>query len=233
MEKTPVVNLQYKYGCTVDEVMPLARQIQQTGSEFYGLCLHIGSQCVYYENYVHAIEAARNLISELDRAGLNVSLLDIGGGFPAQYTAPVPEIDEFCRPIAKALDDHIRPGIRIVSEPGRYISATPVTLVCSIIGKAVRDERVWYYLDDGLYSTFSGQVYDNCSYPIIMQKTGVTRQSVLAGPTCDSFDVMYDGIEMPEHNVGDRIMFGCTGAYCAVSGSNFNALKRPEYMVVD
>ena len=57
--------------------------------------------------------------------------------------------------------------------------------------------------------------------------------SVLAGPTCDSFDVMYDGLMIPEHEVGDRIMFAATGAYCAVSGSDFNRLSRPEYTVID
>ncbi|HWR83208.1 MAG TPA: hypothetical protein VN285_07890, partial [Candidatus Deferrimicrobium sp.] len=75
---TAVVNLQYKYGCTVEEVLPLARQVEQAGHEFYGLCFHIGSQCIYSENYVKAIEAAHRLINALDMAGLDTRLLDIG-----------------------------------------------------------------------------------------------------------------------------------------------------------
>ena len=228
-----VVNLQYKFGCPIEDVLELARQIQQAGHEFYGLCFHIGSQCIYAENYVKTIKAAHELINRLDMAGFNTRMLDIGGGFPVQYTEPVLPIDEFCAPIRAALDQHIRPGIKVVSEPGRFIAATPVTLICSVIGKAYRDGKIWYYLDDGLYSTFSGIVFDQCQYPVVTNKNGKEKLSVLAGPTCDSFDVMYDGLMIPEHEVGDKMMFMSTGAYCAVSGSNFNALRRPDYLVID
>ena len=227
-----VVNLQYKFGCSVDEVLPLARLIRQAGHDFYGLCFHIGSQCVFSDNYVKAIKAAHDLIHHLDLDGFDTRLLDIGGGFPVEYVAPIPSIDDFCAPIRKALDKHIRPGIRIVSEPGRFIAASPVTLVCSVVGRSVRDGKIWYYLDDGLYSTFSGILFDHCQYPVITNRDGEEHLSVLAGPTCDSFDVMYDGLMIPMHEVGDRIMFPLTGAYCAVSGSNFNALKRPNYEIV-
>ncbi|MCK4607654.1 MAG: type III PLP-dependent enzyme [candidate division Zixibacteria bacterium] len=228
-----VVNLQYKFGCTAGEVLPLARQVEQSGHEFYGLCFHVGSQCIYPENYVKAIQTSHELIHALETAGLNVRVLDIGGGFPVAYVEPVPAIDNFCAPIAQALDRDIRPGIRVVSEPGRFIAATSVTLICSVVGKALRDGKIWYYLDDGLYSTFSGIVYDHCQYPVVTAKEGAGRLSVLAGPTCDSFDVMYDGLMIPEHEVGDRMAFMATGAYCAVSGSGFNALRRAEYTVVE
>lgn len=230
---TAVVNLQYKFGCTVDDVLDLARAIEATGHEFYGLCFHIGSQCTFADNYVKAIEHAHELINQLDLAGLDTRLLDIGGGFPVEYVEPIPEIDEFCAPIRAALDEHIRPGIKVISEPGRFIAASPVTLVTTVIGKAERDGKMWYYLDDGLYSTFSGILYDHCQYPVITNKVGEPQLSVLSGPTCDSFDVMYDGLMIPEHEVGDRIMFPATGAYCSVSGSNFNALRRPKYQIVD
>lgn len=230
---TAVVNLQYKFGCDTSKVLPLAKAVRDAGHEFYGLCFHIGSQCVYPQNYVKAIKTARRLIHKLDLTGLNTRLLDIGGGFPVEYAEPVPSIEEFCAPIAKALDEEIRPGIAVVSEPGRYIAASPTTLICTVVGKALRDGKVWYYLDDGLYSTFSGILYDHCQYPVVTMTDGAHRLSVLAGPTCDSFDVMYDGLMIPNHSVGDKIMFLSTGAYCSVSGSNFNALKRPEYYLID
>ena len=230
---TAVVNLQYKFGCQTDDVLTLAEKIKESGHEFYGLCFHIGSQCTYSENYVKAIEIAHELINQLDSHGFNTSFLDIGGGFPVEYTEPILPIDEFCQPIAEALEAHIRPGIQVISEPGRYISASPVTLICSIIGKAERDGKMWYYLDDGLYSTFSGIVFDHCQYPVVSNITGEHKLSVLAGPTCDSFDVMYDGLMIPEHSIGDKLLFTSTGAYCEVSGSNFNSLRRPEYLVID
>lgn len=228
-----VVNLQYKFGCQPSEVLAFAELIKKSGHEYYGLCFHIGSQCTFSENYVKAITVAHELINNLDLAGYNTRILDIGGGFPVEYVEPVLAIDEFCKPIANALEKHIRPGINVISEPGRYIAATPVTLICSIIGKSSRDGKIWYYLDDGLYSTFSGILYDQCQYPVVCNREGDKKLSVLAGPTCDSFDVMYDGLMIPEHNIGDKLMFTSTGAYCEVSGSNFNALTRPDYMVID
>ncbi len=233
LEKAAVVNLQYKFGCNVKEVLPLAQMIQDAGHEFYGLSFHIGSQCIYVENYLKAIDGAKKLIAQLDQAGFNMRVLDIGGGFPVQYLDPVPSIEEFCEPITKALDKKIRPGIKVICEPGRFISASPVTLVCSVIGKAFRDGKVWYYLDDGLYSSFSGILYDHCVYPVVADREGDEKLSVLSGPTCDSFDVMYDGLMIPEHNIGDMFVFPCTGAYCSVSGSNFNSLRRAEYKVID
>ena len=232
-DSNAVVNLQYKYGCTTREVLPLAEQIRDTGHEYYGLCFHIGSQCIYSENYVKAIRTARRLINKLEDNGLNTKMLDIGGGFPIEYNEPVPEIEEFCKPINNALDKHIRQDIKVICEPGRYIVGNACILACSVIGKAIRNDRVWYYLDDGLYSTFSGQLYDHCHYPIWSEKVGKNHLSVLAGPTCDSFDVMYDGVMLAEHEVNDRILFGGTGAYCSVSGSNFNGLKRPDYILID
>ncbi len=228
-----VVNLQYKFGCSVDSVLPLAQMIEAAGHEYYGLCFHIGSQCVYAENYVKAIKAAHGLITTLNAAGLKTRVLDIGGGFPVQYVEPIPGIEDFCRPINSALNKLVPPDIKVLCEPGRFISASPVTLVCSILGKAERDGKVWYYLDDGLYSTFSGIVFDHCQYPVVTDKPGDGRLSVLAGPTCDSFDVMYDGLMIPEHSIGDVIVFPLTGAYCAVSGSDFNSLRRPEYVILD
>jgi ornithine decarboxylase len=121
----------------------------------------------------------------------------------------------------------------VISEPGRYIAASPVVLMTEVIGKALRDGKIWYYLDDGLYSSFSGMLFDHCQYPVISTRDGEPQLSVLSGPTCDSFDVMYDGLMMAEHEVGDKIMFTSTGAYCSVSGSSFNQLKRAEYVVID
>lgn len=228
-----VVNLQYKFGIQTKYVLELARKIKEAGHEYYGLCFHIGSQCIYVENYVKAIKAAYKLINQLDLAGFDTKVLDIGGGFPVEYVEPLPAIEDFCKPINKALNDHIRPGIKVVAEPGRFIAASPVTLISSIVGKSLRDGKIWYYLDDGLYSTFSGIVFDHCQYPVVSVKEGNEKLSVLAGPTCDSFDVMYDGLMIPEHNIGDKLMFTATGAYCSASGSNFNALKMAEYKIID
>lgn len=228
-----VVNLQYKFGCSMEQVVPLAQMIRETGHEYFGLCFHIGSQCIFAENYVLAITAASELIAGLRELDLHTRMLDIGGGFPVPYVEPIPDIEEFCTPIRESLRSCIPEDVRVVCEPGRFLSASSTTLVCSVLGKAERDGKMWYYLDDGLYSTFSGIVFDHCQYPVVTNQSGEGLLSVLAGPTCDSFDVMYDGLMIPEHAIGDIMVFPMTGAYCVVSGSDFNSLKRPDCLIVD
>lgn len=227
-----VVDLQYKFGCTSEMVLELARLVREAGHDVHGLCCHLGSQCVYSDNYVQTIKAGAELIKQLKENGFDIKLFDIGGGFPVEYVEPVPDINDFCEPINEALDQYLDQSIKVICEPGRFISASSSTLICSVIGKAERDGKIWYYLDDGLYSTFSGIVFDHCQYPVVTSVPGEHKLSVLAGPTCDSFDVMYDGLMVTEQNVGDRIVFPMTGAYCAVSGSDFNSLKRPQYKTI-
>jgi ornithine decarboxylase len=233
INKKAVVNLSYKFGCAPEEVIPLAEKIREYGLEYHGLAFHVGSQCATNEAYLEAIDIASSLILELKNRGLATALLDIGGGFPVPYTEQTPSIEDFCRPISEKLSEKIDPSIKIACEPGRYISATAVNLVTSVIGKSLRSGRRWYYLDDGLYGSFSGRLYDHCKYQILTNRNTTWKRSVLAGPTCDSFDVIYRDIILPPLNVGDFLVFPAMGAYCAVSSSSFNCLRKAEYIVVD
>ena len=119
-----VVDLSYKFGCLPQDVIPLAEKIKSYGLDYYGLAFHVGSQCPDNGVYLEAINISRELINELSTKGFTTSLLDIGGGFPVPYTEEVPSIEDFCKPIRKALDDNIDPQLTIACEPGRFISAT-------------------------------------------------------------------------------------------------------------
>jgi ornithine decarboxylase len=228
-----VVNLSYKFGCTIDEAYRLARTIRDKGLDFYGLTFHSGSQCLSPDVYVGTIRTASNLIERLDRDGFDTRMLDIGGGFPVPYTEKVTPIEKFCRPIAAALTERIDPAIEVICEPGRYISATAVTLAASVIGKSIRSGRPWYFLDDGVYGSFSGRVYDHCKYSILTNRNTTWKRSVLAGPTCDSFDVIYRDIILPPLEIGDILLFPAMGAYSSVSASAFNSLRKAEYVVIE
>jgi ornithine decarboxylase len=92
-------------------------------------------------------------------------VLDIGGGFPVDYLTPVMPIEEFCAPIRAALEA-IDPSVRVIAEPGRFIAGPAAIAVASVMGRALRDGRWWYYLDDGLYGSYSGQLYDHTKYPL-------------------------------------------------------------------
>ena len=207
-----VVNLSYKFGCEPAEVPILADKMRKSGIALCGLTFHVGSQCTSPEIYLRAIDTAAALIDRLNDLGFNIDLLDIGGGFPVAYTDKLPPIREFCRPIRKALVELVDPRIAIACEPGRYISASAVTLVTSVIGKSRRSNRNWYFLDDGLYGSFSGRLYDHCWYQILTNRNTVWKRSVLAGPTCDSFDIIYKDALLPPLEVGDILMFPSMGA---------------------
>jgi ornithine decarboxylase len=232
-ESDAVVNLSFKFGCEPDEVLCLAEKIKSLGIEYYGLTFHVGSQCINNKGYIGAIKAASGIIRQLSDYGFKTKLLDIGGGFPVTYTDSVPSIDEFCRPINDALKENIDTGISLACEPGRFISASAATLAASVIGKSIRSGRPWYFLDDGLYGSFSGRLYDHCQYQVLTNRNTTWKHSVLAGPTCDSFDVVYKDVILPPLEVNDILLFPAMGAYCSVSASSFNCLKGAEYIVVD
>jgi len=232
-DDSAVVNLSYKFGCTADEISGLAIRMRELGIPYHGLAFHVGSQCIGNRAYVTAIKTAAEQIRKLKIMGFTTELLDIGGGFPVPYTEAVPSINKFCEPIGKTLHKYIEPSIAVACEPGRFISATAVTLIASVIGKSIRSGKTWYFLDDGLYGSFSGRLYDHCSYQTLTNRNTTWKRSVLAGPTCDSFDVIYKDILLPPLDIGNILMFPAMGAYCSVSASSFNCLRRAEYVIID
>jgi len=227
------VNLSYKFGAEVNDIPAMLDRIIELGLTFRGFCFHVGSQCPDPRQYVRAIKTARNLIDLAATKGLRTEILDIGGGFPIRYMRDIPSIDDFGRAISGALKETIDPAIRIICEPGRFISGESMTLFASVIGKSVRDGVKWYYIDDGLYGSFSGRLFDGCSYQILTNRNTKWEKAVLAGPTCDSFDVVYKDCLMPPLEIGDVLMFPAMGAYCSVSASDFNGLNRARVITVD
>ena len=155
---------------------------------------------------MEAIEACSALLRQAAAEGLGLEVLDIGGGFPVAYQGEALDIEAFCAPIRAALADTPE-GIRLLAEPGRFISAPAMTSIASVMGKAERFGRTWYYLDDGLYGSYSGQLFDHVTYPkMAPYAQGELHPSVLAGPTCDSIDVIAEDILLPELEVGDLVV---------------------------
>ncbi|MEZ5360026.1 MAG: type III PLP-dependent enzyme [Candidatus Zixiibacteriota bacterium] len=228
-----VVNLSYKFGADEKDIPAILDRIVELGIPFRGFCFHVGSQCTSAFQYVNAIATAAELIRLTASKGLTTDIIDIGGGFPIEYTEGIPTIEEIGGVITEALREHIPSGIRIISEPGRFISGESATLFSSVIGKAVRDGINWYYIDDGVYGSFSGRLFDHCSYQIITNRNTKWEKAVLAGPTCDSFDVIYDECLLPPLEIDDILMFPAMGAYCSVSSTEFNGLKQARIIAVD
>jgi ornithine decarboxylase len=228
-----VCDLSRKFGCAPAAVPGLLELAADLGIKVEGLSFHVGSQARDSGMHVEAVGVCGDLLRDAARAGHGLTTLDIGGGFPAGGPAGHLPIDAYCAPIVAALGT-LEPGVRIIAEPGRFIAAPAAIAVSSVMGRALRDGRWWYYLDDGLYGTYSGQMYDHASYCIdTLIAHGETHRSVLAGPTCDSIDVIAEDIDLPKLGVGDLIVGRDMGAYTWASASDFNFFPRATVLALD
>ena len=233
-DPTAVVDLSRKFGCEPAAVPPLLGLARELGVKVRGFSFHVGSQVAEPKKYVEAIGVCAELIAQARAAGHgDLDLLDIGGGFPIAYGGEVPPIREFCRPIRAALKTLPR-GVRVIAEPGRFIAGPAGTAVASVVGRAQREGRWWYYLDDGMYGSYNGQLYDHARYPIeVPRRKGAVHPSVLAGPTCDSIDVVREDIPLPELQIGDLVVGRMMGAYTACSASDFNFIPRAQIVALN
>jgi ornithine decarboxylase len=228
-----IVDLSRKFGCDPEAVADLYRLAAELRIEVDGLSFHTGSQNADSKMMVRAIEVCRELLESAPQAGHAANTLDIGGGFPVDYLQRAMPIEEFCAPINAALRK--LPGtVRVIAEPGRYIAAPSAIAVSSVMGRALRDGRWWYYLDDGLYSSYSGQMYDHSIFPVeALLNGGEKFPSVLAGPTCDSIDVIREKLELPKLDMGDLVVGRVMGAYTWASASEFNFFPRATVLALD
>jgi ornithine decarboxylase len=228
-----VCDLSKKFGCAPESVAALLELAADLRIKVDGLSFHVGSQSAGSAMHVHAITVCRDLMRDAAQSGHELAMLDIGGGFPVDYLQRSLPIEEFCAPISAALRT-LSAGVRVIAEPGRYIAAPAAVAVSSVMGRAQRDGRWWYYLDDGLYGSYSGQIYDHATYPIdALVPPGETYPSVLAGPTCDSIDVINENLALPKLEVGDLIVGRAMGAYTWASASDFNFFPRATVLALD
>ncbi len=232
--KQAVVDLSRKFGCALEELPLMTDMAKQHGIDVVGLSFHVGSQSLSPMTQANAIRSSAAAMKTMN--SVNWKFLDIGGSFPVSYQEAVLPIDDFCIPIMEALSE-LPEGIEVFAEPGRFISGPAMIEVVSIVGKAKRSAKTWYYLDDGVYGGFSGQMFDHANYPLAPLKpfdaTGEFLPSVLAGPTCDSIDVVAEDIELPEMEIGDILIGKRMGAYTIVSATEFNNYPKPKVVVVE
>jgi ornithine decarboxylase len=229
-----VCDLSRKFGCDPEDAIALARLAASLGVDLQGFSFHVGSQAPDPLKHVEAIEVCRQLLATARRERLGtLDTLDIGGGFPIDYTKRAVDIRRFCGPIRTALAK-LPKRVRVIAEPGRYIAGPSAIGVSTVMGRAQREGHWWYYLDDGLYGSYSGQLYDHSRYPVESLRQGEpSLPSVLAGPTCDSIDVIAENLMLPELKAGDLIVGRAMGAYTWASASEFNFFPKATVVAVN
>ncbi len=229
-----VCDLSRKFGCDPEDAIALARSAASLGIDVRGFSFHVGSQTADALKHVEAIEACRKLLAAARRERLGrLDMLDIGGGFPIDYLQRALDIREFCAPIRAAMS-RLPARVRVLAEPGRFIAGPAAIGVATVMGRARREGHWWYYLDDGLYGSYSGQLYDHARYPVESLRDGEPRMpSVLAGPTCDSIDVIAENLMLPQLKAGDLIVGRAMGAYTWASASEFNFFPKATVVAVN
>jgi ornithine decarboxylase len=232
--------LSRKFGAEADVARSLLVRARQLGLRPYGLTFHVGSQCPAPSAWPLAIASAGRLMQQLTEDGIRLQMLDLGGGFPACYGPPVPEIEDYGTTIRGALDTLLpyRPD-HLVLEPGRHLVAEAAVLVTTVICREQRAGEEWLYLDVGVYNGLmeTQQMRQAWVYPILTERwrepTAPTLPYTVAGPTCDSADTMFIGMQLPaDLDIGDQLYIGTAGAYTIGYASNFNGFPVPHVVVV-
>jgi ornithine decarboxylase len=228
-----MVELSSKFGASPGEAVDLIEAAFKFGLVVEGISFHVGSQCTNFENYVQALNICASLFKEAEARDHPIKILDIGGGFPVQYTSDVRPFEELVNKINAEIGMLFPKNIQIIAEPGRFIAATACTLIAKIIGKAVRDGKTCYYLDDGVYHTFSGIVFDHCRYPLKSFKEGKKKVCATFGPTCDAFDTISLSESLPELEIHDLLYAENIGAYSIASSTHFNGFLPAKVVYVN
>lgn len=225
-----LVDLNKKFGAHPDDVMHLLNEARRQGLDVAGLCFHVGSQSPSPDAYIAALKICRGLFDEAQAAGFNMHILDIGGGFPIQTITESIDMMEMLQVIREAVMQYF-PDTEIWAEPGRFMCGTVANLITSVIGTQQRDGKQWYFLDDGLYGTFSGVIFDHWDFELETFKSGDQIPAIFAGPSCDSLDIMfYDKLTTPL-KLGDLLLVPNCGAYTSASATVFNGFAKTPIII--
>jgi len=218
-----MVELSSKFGAEPGEAVDLIEAAEKEGIAVEGLSFHVGSQTTNFQNFVQALNLAADIFKEAKLRGFHtMNQLDIGGGFPAPYDDIVQPLHKLAHILNTEIDRLFDPEIAILAEPGRFLVATACTSVAEVIGKAQRDGRRCYYINDGVYHTYSGILFDHCIYPVKAFKQGPTQLCAVFGPTCDALDTISLAEELPDLDLGDLVYSENIGAYSHASSTSFN-----------
>jgi len=170
---------------------------------------------------------------EAESRGREIKILDIGGGFPAPYNEHVKPFSALAEKINAEIDRLFPRDIQILAEPGRFLVATAAISISRIIGKAVRDGKTCYYIDDSVYHTFSGIIFDHCQYPLRAFKRGRKELCSVFGQTCDALDTISLAEVLPRLEIDDLVYAENIGAYSSASATWFNGFPPAKIVHVN
>ncbi|MGO8908239.1 MAG: type III PLP-dependent enzyme [Bradyrhizobium sp.] len=231
--------LSRKFGCDPEMAVDVLDLAKRLGLEAYGISFHVGSQQRKVKAWDRALAMASTVFRDCAERGINLSMVNMGGGFPTKYLKDIPPVVQYGRSIFRALRKHFGNQIpETIIEPGRGMVGNAgiiETEVVLISKKSDEDDVRWVYLDIGKFGGLAETMDESIRYPIRTprdRRDGEVGPCVLAGPTCDSADVMYERepyLLPVSLEIGDKLLIEGTGAYTAtysaVAFNGFAPLK--------
>ena len=226
-----------KFGCTLADAKLFMEKAKSLELAIIGVSFHVGSKCNDTATWSNTLRDAREVFEMGAAAGMNMHLLDIGGGFPGTTKDSLATFEDMAKAINESIDTHFSDveDLRIIAEPGRYFSAKTHTLVFNVIGKRkiVTEEgetTFQYYMNEGVYGSFNCIIFDGANPEITAfnKRSDKKYKSTIFGPTCDSMDTMTRSAELPELGVGEWCYVEDFGAYTQAAASTFNGFPQTE-----
>ena len=221
-----------KYGVDADRAVDLLVQAADLGLQARGTTFHVGSQCRVAQSWDDALAVTAVVWEAAARRGIQLDLLNIGGGFPVHHTRPIPEVEEIGEVVRRGIASRFPSEIQVALEPGRVLVGNAAILGASVIGKAQRGDEDWVYLDVGVFNGLM-ETIEGFSYEFLTPVGGSVSNVVLAGPSCDSVDVIAESAALPDLAVGDRLYVANAGAYTLSYASHFNGWPPPAVYTLE
>jgi len=232
--------LSRKFGADVEDAVRLMLLARSLGLKPYGVTFHVGSQCSTPLAWRQAIAACALLMVNLQAHGIQLEMLNLGGGFPARYVDEVPTLDTLSQVIFSSIEELLPyHPTTIAAEPGRFLVAESGVIAAGILGREIRAGENWLYLDTGAYHGLmeTQQTVGQWRYPLWTSRADHANASLapytVTGPSCDSSDTMFVGAMLPNGlDVGDRLYIASTGAYTLSYASHFNGFAPPTPLFI-
>ncbi|HTE58252.1 MAG TPA: type III PLP-dependent enzyme [Verrucomicrobiae bacterium] len=226
-----------KFGIGNSEALRLMKYAKRVGLKPYGIAFHVGSLMHKANAWDAAIANASDLMRQLQKIGITIEMLDLGGGFPANYGVKVPSMKTFARNIKAALAQHVPYDVQIVIEPGRGMVGDAGVMVATVIGVATRCDKRWIHLDVGAFNGMMEalETQNTLIFPLSDSRNSPNKSLChLTGPTCDSQDTILLDIELSDNlRIGDRVFIHTAGAYTTSYASTFNDFSLPDVYCIN
>ena len=233
--------LSRKFGCEPAYAPDILEHAHKLGLVAHGISFHVGSQQHNVEAWDRALASTAGVFRTCAERGINLAMVNLGGGFPAKYTRKTPKLESYGKAIVRALRKHFGNAIpETIIEPGRGLVGNAGIIEAEVVLIAKRspeDEVRWVYLDIGKFHGLAETIDESIRYPIRTTKDKDDMSPcIVAGPTCDSVDVLYQKTPYPlpvSLAIGDKVLIEAAGAYTTTYSSvGFNGYPPPRQYVI-